>query len=125
MRGGAEQVAAQLRLAESAVEVDAIQLLVLRDCAEMQRVSSAGEAATPQQRGIYRRDAAYAMQTCAKAVARLLPASGASAIFNDNPLQRALRDTQVMATHAVADWDTARESYARTVLGLEVLDPIF
>ncbi len=124
-RGAHEQVGAQLRLGEAAAEVDSAELLVLRDCDEMERTAAAGLAASPEQRGRYRRDAAFAFQTCARAVARLLPASGAHAIFSDSALQRALRDTQVMATHIVADWDTGRESYARALLDLPVNDPVF
>ena len=58
-------------------------------------------------------------------MARLLPASGAHSIFRDSPLQRALRDTQVMATHIVADWDMSRESYAKALLELPIDDPVF
>jgi alkylation response protein AidB-like acyl-CoA dehydrogenase len=118
-------VAAQLRLAESAAEVDAAELMVLRDCEEMERTLREGRAASLEQRGRYRRDAAYAFQTCAGAVSRLLPASGAQSIFRESPLQRAVRDTQVMATHVVADWDMARESYAKALLELPIQDPVF
>ena len=57
--------------------------------------------------------------------ALLLPAAGAHAIYNDGILQRCLRDTQVMATHVVADWDQSRESYARSLLDLPVEDPAY
>jgi len=124
-RGVSEQIGAQHRLAASAVEVDAAERLVLRDCEEMERCAAAGVLATPEQRGRYRRDAAWAFQTCAGAVARLLPASGAHAIFQDSSLQRALRDTQVMATHIVSDWDMSRETYSRALLGLPIDDPLF
>lgn len=125
LRAGGDQVAAQLRYSQSAAEIDSVELMVLRDCDEMERVARAGVPPTMVQRGRYRRDAAYAFQVCARAVARLLPASGAHAIFTDSPLQRAVRDTQVMATHVVADWDTARESYAKALLGVEIQDPVF
>ena len=124
-RAPQEQVAAQLRLAESAAEVDSAELLVLRDCEEMERCAAAGLEASPEQRGRYRRDAAHAIQVCARAVARLVPAAGAHAIFSDDPIQRAMRDTQVMSAHAVANWDQAGESYSRALLGLPVEDPIF
>ena len=120
-----EQVAAQHRLAESAAELDGAELMVLRDCEEMERTAEAGRVATPEERGRYRRDAAFAFQTGARAVARLLPAAGAHAIFRESSLQRAMRDTQVMATHMVADWDMGRESYARALLDLPVDDPAF
>ncbi len=88
-----------------------------------EEVVSRARAARPRAQD--RRDAAWAFKTCAQAVARLLPAAGAHAISNDGLLQRALRDTQVMATHMVADWDLSRESYARALLGLDVEDPVF
>ena len=123
-RAPQDQVAAQLRLADSAADVDAAGLLVVRDCNEMERCAAAGLDATAEQRGRYRRDAAYAFQTCARAVARLVPASGAHAIFMEDPMQRAMRDTQVMSAHVVADWDAGRESYSRALLGLPIEDPV-
>jgi alkylation response protein AidB-like acyl-CoA dehydrogenase len=124
-RGVEAQVGAQYRLAESAVEIDGAELIALRDADEMERTAAAGEPASTEQRGRYRRDAAYVFQVCAKAVARLMPASGAHAVFRDATQQRALRDTQVMSTHIVADWDLARESYARALLGIPPEDPVF
>jgi alkylation response protein AidB-like acyl-CoA dehydrogenase len=119
-----QQIGPQLRLAEAAVEVDAADLVVQRDCAEMAAWAERGLRATAAQRGRYRRDAAWAFQTCARAVARLQPAAGAHSVFLDNPLQRALRDLQVLSTHIVADWDAGGEGYARAQLGLPRNDPL-
>ena len=124
-RGPQDQVGAQMRLSESAAEVDAVELLVLRDCEEMERTFAEGKETTLEQRGRYRRDAAFAFHTCARAVSRLLHAGGAHSIFRDSPLQRAARDTQVMAAHIVADWDMSRESYAKALLDLPIDDPVF
>jgi alkylation response protein AidB-like acyl-CoA dehydrogenase len=119
-----QQVGAQLRLAEAAAEVDAAELLVLRDCAEMTADARAGRTATLEQRARYRRDAAWSVQTCARAVQRLAPAAGAHAIFLDQPIQRAARDIAAFAAHVVADWDASGESYARALLGLPKIDPL-
>jgi hypothetical protein len=124
VKAGDQNVAAQLRYAASAAEVDACALIVARDCEEMTRDAEAGREATLEQRGRYRRDAAWAVATCAAAAARLAPASGANAIFLDEPGQRAVRDLQAFAAHVVADWDAAGESYTRAVLGLPKLDPL-
>jgi 3-hydroxy-9,10-secoandrosta-1,3,5(10)-triene-9,17-dione monooxygenase len=91
----------------------------------MESTVALGRRATAEQRGRYRRDAAYVFHVCARAVQRLMPASGAHAVFRDAPQQRALRDTQVMATHIVADWDLARETYARALLDIDPEDPVF
>lgn len=124
-RGVEGQIGAQHRLAESAAEVDCAELLVLRDCDEMERTAREDRQASDEQRGRYRRDAAYAFHLCARAVARLMPASGAHGIFRDAAPQRFLRDTQVMAAHIVADWDMSRETYSRALLGLPIDDPVF
>jgi hypothetical protein len=77
-----------------------------------------------EQRGRYRRDAAWVMKTCAEAVARLQPAAGGHAVFLDDPMQRSLRDLQTMAAHIVADWDSAGEAFARAMIGLPPIDPV-
>ena len=119
-----QQLAAQLRYARSSAEVDAAELMVLRDLGQMTEDANSGHTATPEQRARYRRDAAWCIQTCSKAVTRLGPAAGGHAIFLDDPMQRAQRDIQVVAAHVVSDWDAAAESYARTMLGLPCLDPL-
>lgn len=124
-RGVEAQVGAQFRLVESAAEIDGVELMALRDAEEMENTVRLGRAATLEQRGRYRRDAAYVFHVCARAVERLMPASGAHAIYRDAPQQRALRDIQAMSTHIVADWDLARESYARALLGIPTEDPVF
>lgn len=68
---------------------------------------------------------AYIFHLCARAVARLMAASGAHGIYRDAAPQRALRDTQAMGAHIVADWDMGRESYSRALLGLANDDPVF
>ncbi len=123
-KAGDQQVGAQLRYADSAAEVDAAGLIVDRDMAEMTADAKAGRDATIEQRGRYRRDAAWVIRVCAGAVARLQPAAGAHAIFLDDPMQRALRDVQSMSAHIVANWDQAGESFARVMTGLPTADPI-
>ena len=77
-----------------------------------------------EQRARYRRDAAWSVQVCAGAVARLQPAAGAHAIFLDDAMQRALRDVQSISAHVVANWDQAGETFARVLTGQPPSDPI-
>ena len=107
------QVAAQLRFSESASEVDVAELLVLRDLDEMTADTLAGRRSNEQQRARYRRDAAWAIQACARATARLQPAAGAGSIMLADPLQRAVRDAQTISAHVVADLDGGHEAWAR------------
>ena len=53
----------------------------------------------------------------------LSEAGGATAHFLDHPLQRAVRDVNVMASHTVFDLDQRLENYGRTLLGLPPLPP--
>jgi alkylation response protein AidB-like acyl-CoA dehydrogenase len=119
-----QQVGAQLRYAAAAAEVDAAGLVVERDLAEMTSDAREGRRASMEQRGRYRRDAAWVIQSCKEAVARLQPAAGGHAVFLDDPMQRSLRDLQTMSAHIVADWDGAGESFARTMIGLPPNDPV-
>jgi len=119
-----QQLGAQLRYAKSAAEVDAAELIVHRDLDEMTRNARQGVEASYEQRARYRRDAAWAIQTCAKAVARLQPAAGGHAIYTSESLQRSLRDIQAFAAHIVADWDAGAEAYARAMTGLPKVDPL-
>jgi len=123
-KGSDQQVAAQLRYSTSAAEVDSAELMVLRDCDEMTRNTLDGVPATYEERARYRRDASWAIQTCAKAVARLQPAAGGHAIYDTEPMQRAVRDIQAFSTHIVADWDASAEAYARAMMGLPKVDPL-
>jgi hypothetical protein len=50
----------------------------------------------------------------------LLEASGASAHFLDNPLQRIKRDVDVICGHVVFDYDTSRKFAAALTLGMKV-----
>jgi 3-hydroxy-9,10-secoandrosta-1,3,5(10)-triene-9,17-dione monooxygenase len=113
-----EQVATlshqQIRMAEVAAELDAAQLL-LRRALDILRP---GGPLTLQQRVLIRRDYAYAANLCVRAVERLYAASGASANYESNPLQRYWRDVHAMASHAGINFDAAGENFGRLELGL-------
>jgi hypothetical protein len=56
----------------------------------------------------------------ATGVMHRLEASGASAHFLDNPLQRIKRDVDAICGHVVFDYDTSRELAAALTLGMKV-----
>jgi 3-hydroxy-9,10-secoandrosta-1,3,5(10)-triene-9,17-dione monooxygenase len=113
----------QIRMAEVAVELDAAQLL-LRRALDIMRL---GGPLTLQQRVTLRRDYAYTATLCVRAVERLYTASGASANFESNPLQRYWRDVHAMAVHAGINPDAAGENFGRLELGLPLnpKDPLY
>jgi 3-hydroxy-9,10-secoandrosta-1,3,5(10)-triene-9,17-dione monooxygenase len=122
-----EQVATlshqQIRMAEVSAELDSAQLL-LRRALELMRP---GGPLTLAQRVMVRRDYAYAATLCVRAVERLYTASGASANYDSNPLQRYWRDVHAMSVHAGINFDAAGENFGRLELGLPLnpKDPLF
>ena len=61
---------------------------------------------------------AYAVGLCRNAVLLLCEAGGSSVHQLDNPLQRMLRDVNVISSHIVFDEDVAFEQHGRAMLGL-------
>jgi 3-hydroxy-9,10-secoandrosta-1,3,5(10)-triene-9,17-dione monooxygenase len=113
-----EQVPAQIRIAESSVEIDAAELLIQRTCREVMERSGSAEATEITVRAQVRRDLAYVVRLCTRAVDRLFEASGAHALFDASPIQRGFRDLHAMAAHPFVNWDTTAEIFGRTDLGL-------
>jgi alkylation response protein AidB-like acyl-CoA dehydrogenase len=63
-------------------------------------------------------EAAFIARQCLDAVEALFAASGGHAIFNDNPLQRQLRDLIAVCTHRGLYLDESGLNYGRSALGL-------
>jgi len=105
-----------IRLAEAAAEIDAARLLLLRDLHEIDEAVAAGK---PLRRASYDRtqyDAAYIVQTCARAVDRLFAASGGRALYATSTLQRRFRDMHANTQHAFVDLDVAGERYGKALV---------
>lgn len=115
----AEHGPTQIRLAESAAELQCAQLLVYDGLELMARVAQSGEGATDMgYRAQVKWQAAYAAELCRRAVSRLFAGSGAHSVYHSSPLQLALRNVTVGAQHASLDFDTSGELYGRMRLGL-------
>jgi 3-hydroxy-9,10-secoandrosta-1,3,5(10)-triene-9,17-dione monooxygenase len=112
-------VAAQLRLAEAAAEVDAARAVHQHAAREILDKAARGEAFTSIERARYRRDKAFVAKLCVQAVNRLFEASGARAVLDSEPIQRCHRDVHTASHHAALGWDVAAEQFARHALGLE------
>jgi len=63
--------------------------------------------------------AAHIVHESAAVIGDLVEASGASAHFLANPLQRIKRDVDVICGHVVFDYDTSRELAAALTLGMK------
>lgn len=119
-----EHVPAQIALAESAVEIDAARMFIRRDCAEMMETVRRGEEVQLVDRARAKRDLAFSIQLCIRAVDRLFSLSGAHALFDGNPIRRAFGDVHALGAHAMHDFNLAAEDYARIELGLDPKRPV-
>lgn len=72
-----------------------------------------------------RAQVALAMDLCRDAVRLLVEGAGSSAHMLSSPLQRAMRDINVMASHVVYDFDAATELLGRSLIGLPPNTPVF
>lgn len=119
----AAHMARQLRVAESAAEIDAAEALLRADGEEIARRGRAGEEIRPKQQMKYLRDLAFAAILCVRSVDRLASAVGAHGVMDNDRFQRAFRDIHALANHVGVSWDLNAVPYGRTALGLDPGDP--
>jgi len=115
----AEQQSIQLRVAESAAEIDCARMLIIRDTAEAMDAMRDGRRMTMDERTRSRRDQAYAGKLCRRAVDRLFETAGAHGLFTDNVSQRKFRDMCAVNGHISGNWDMAGTTYGRVAFGLD------
>ena len=119
----AEQQTVQVRLAESGGEIEAAWALMLRDCAEAVRITEAGERPDLLQRALWRRNNAFAVVMCVRAVDRLFGLAGMRGMLPDSDVQRGWRDIHGAACQVAIAWDPQAANYARARFGLPFNDP--
>lgn len=113
-----EKPAAQMRLANASVMARTAELL-LRDAINTNiALARPEQRADFEQRSRMRLEIAQAMELCRHAVMMVAEASGASSHLRSNPMQRYLRDVNVMSNHIVYDKDGAAELHGRALIGL-------
>ena len=110
----------QLRLAESACEVDAAEALLRVDAAEVRARALAGLEQDVEARSRYRLHIAQAAQLAVRAVERLAAVQGAHGIAADHPVQRAMRDVHAIASHGGLAWDAAASTYGKVAFHQEL-----
>lgn len=109
----------QSRLAEAFAAVDAARLLLLRDTAEVERMSMEGIKIDVPTRIRNRRDHAYSARLCLQAVEGLFSSVGGAGLSLDQPLQRMWRDANMIARHISLNWDAVSSMVGQFHLGLE------
>ncbi|WP_055405085.1 MULTISPECIES: acyl-CoA dehydrogenase [unclassified Mycobacterium] len=115
-----DQPAAQIRLASARVRLRALRALVDETAQGIDRMVGAGERVTRSVRAEARLAAAHTVHESRAVIADLLDASGASAQFLSNPLQRFKRDVDIAAGHVVFDYDVSRELAGALAIGAKI-----
>ncbi|OBG81189.1 acyl-CoA dehydrogenase [Mycobacterium sp. E3305] len=115
-----DQPAAQIRLASARVRLRALRALVDETAGGIDRMVSAGERVSRSVRAEARLAAAHTVHESRAIIADLVEASGASAQFLSNPLQRFKRDVDIAAGHVVFDYDVSRELAGALAIGAKI-----
>jgi 3-hydroxy-9,10-secoandrosta-1,3,5(10)-triene-9,17-dione monooxygenase len=114
-----KMVGPQMRVSAAAAALDAARALARQDIRELIERGARGDEFTNDDRVRLRRDHAYAVNLAYDATMMLARASGASSLFDTNPIQRFMRDVHAGAMQISNSWDEQAESYGRVRMGLE------
>jgi resorcinol 4-hydroxylase (FADH2) len=111
----------QLAIGEASAILDACRLLLERDVAEINTLHARGEHLDIATRLRHRRDHGYAAKEAARAMTLLFEGMGASGGDLSSPIQRAWRDTQIVARHMSLNWPTTGAMFGQHAVGLKAV----
>jgi alkylation response protein AidB-like acyl-CoA dehydrogenase len=120
----AENVGTQMRVAESATELDVAQSLLRQAADRCDQVALTGERLTIEDRAELKWHAAYAVELSRRATDRIFASAGAHGVYDDSLLQARHRDVNTACHHAMVDFDGNAQIYGRTRLGLDPGSPL-
>jgi 3-hydroxy-9,10-secoandrosta-1,3,5(10)-triene-9,17-dione monooxygenase len=112
----------QIRIADSAAQLDAAVLQIERNIAEELAHAERGERIPMSLRVKVRRDQVNATGAGIAAVDRLFESAGGRALRSGTPIQRFWRDAHAGRVHAINDPEKVRVMYGQFELGLKVQD---
>lgn len=115
----AEFQSLQLRIAESAAELDAAWRIALHDVRESIKYLESHDTLDQSTMVRNKRDFAYVTQLCVRAIDRIFYAGGANALFVTAPIQRAFRDVHAAASQLILNWDVNGTLYGKIELGVD------
>jgi alkylation response protein AidB-like acyl-CoA dehydrogenase len=110
--------AAQMDLAESAMQIASARLLLEDACRRVRIAGERSASLTPLELAELRVAKAYIVRQCAAAIDRLFAASGGGALRETDPLQRYWRDVHAVQAHGGMAWSTTAQNYGSLAVGL-------
>lgn len=114
----ADTAPAYMRLATSHHQLAAAEASLRSDWTAIGERSLSGQLPSVDEATHWRTNQAYVTQQAIQAVDRLYTASGGSAWFDDNEMQRLWRDSKMTGAHTYSDYDIAAQRQGRHMLGL-------
>jgi 3-hydroxy-9,10-secoandrosta-1,3,5(10)-triene-9,17-dione monooxygenase len=115
-----DQPAAQIRLGSARVRLRALRALITETAGGIEQLVTSGTRVSRSVRADARLAAAHTVHECRAIVADLMEASGASARFLSNPMQRFQRDVDIAAGHVVFDYDMGCELAGALAIGAKI-----
>lgn len=112
----AEKLPARIRLAHAVIEARNAESLLREAAARVEDLSRLGEPAAGHEVAGLRLHIAHVVKRCRNVIRDILEASGASAHFLDDELQRLHRDVHMIAAHTIFDLDAAGEHLGHELL---------
>lgn len=112
----ADRPGAQMRLARVEIELREAELL-MRDV--MEQICERRDAATLEDRARWATQFSIAVDRCKRVILSVCEACGSHSHLQSSPLQRALRDVNALACHALFNLDNRLEGYGRLLLGMD------
>ena len=119
----AELPTAQVRISEAGAQIEAAEALLLKDCADAMEIAEAGGVPDIKHRARWRRNNAFAVQLCVRALERLNPLVGARGLKPENDFLRMFRDVHAASLQITVAWDIQAVNAGRIRFGLPSLDP--
>lgn len=119
----ADDPVAQTAVAEAAITVDALRLVLERNYAHLMQLARNGEYPDTETRLLYRYQSSYVTNVCADRVNDLLRSMAASGLYNSNPVARIFRDLHQARGHIANNFMAYGRSFGAVQLGLPNPDP--
>lgn len=116
----AERGVAHHRLGMVALQARNAELLLMQLARDVEDYGRRGEPCSEAEQAFLRLRIGDVVRQSRQVVRDVVDASGASAHFLDNPLQRFQRDLNTLSCHTIFDTDISGEQVGRSLLGLSV-----
>lgn len=119
----AEDVNAQLAVAEAIMTADELSLVLLRNYEPIVAHAKAGTRMEVEDRLMQRAQSARVPKVCARHVDELLRACAGSGLYKSNPIERFFRDIHQARGHIANNTDAYARAHGAVMLGLPNADP--